>query len=70
MFVANDDKLQIVITTVDIARQFAEADKSVGRERCRYLDLNTDPRTLRSFSVTAEEGACCHAQVVSACAGL
>jgi len=68
--VANDDKLQIVNTTVDISRQFAEADKDSGRERCRYLDLNTNPRTIRFFSITADEAASCHAQVVSACAGL
>lgn len=68
--VANDDKLQIVNTTTDIARQFAEVDKSTDRERCRYLDLNTDPRTIRSFSITVEEAASCHAQVLAACNAL
>jgi len=68
--IANDDKLQIVNTTSDISRQFAEADKDDGRERCRYLDLNVDPRAVRFFSITSEEAASCHAQVVSACDGL
>ena len=63
------DKLQIVNTTADISRQFAEADTEVGRERCRYLDLNS-PRTIRFFSITADEAAGCYAQVVSACAAL
>ena len=67
---ANDDKIQIVNTTVDISRQFAEADKSVGRERCRYLDLNTDPRTIRFFNIEADEAASCHAQVINACSSL
>jgi hypothetical protein len=64
------DKLQIVNTTVDIARQFAEADTEAGRERCRYLDLNTSPRTIRFFSITADEAQSCFSQVEQACSGL
>lgn len=64
------NKLQKINTTLDIARQFAEADTNAGRERCRYLDLNTVTPTLRTFSITPEEAQSCYAQVDQACAGL
>ena len=68
--VANDDKLQIVNTPVDISRQFAEADKDVGRERCRYLELHLWLILYFFHYISADEAASCHAQVVSACEGL
>lgn len=66
----NVDLLQMVNTTADISRNFAEANKGAGRERCRYLDLNASPRTIRFFNITTEEAASCHAQVVTACESL
>ena len=59
----------IVNTTLGAPRQQAEADTDPGRERCRYIFLG-DPRTIRSFSITAEEAQSCAAQVQSACDGL
>jgi len=45
--------------------KFAEAD--TGANRCRYIDLNAVPPTIRSFQITAEEAASCYAQVSDAC---
>ena len=64
------DKVQMVNTTQDISRHFAEADQETSRERCRYIDLNTDPRTIRSFTITADEAASCYSQVTQACSAL
>jgi len=47
--------------------KFAEADTGVGRERCRYIDLNVVPRIVRSFSITAEEAQSCFGDVEQAC---
>ncbi len=49
---------------------FAEADTSVGRERCRYIDLNSAPPVIRSFQITPEEAASCYAAVSSSCDAL
>jgi hypothetical protein len=46
---------------------FAEADTNTGRERCRYIDLNAAPPTIRSFTISPEEAASCYAQASSAC---
>jgi hypothetical protein len=46
--------------------KFAEADTNANR--CRYIDLNAAPPTIRSFQVTAEEAASCYVQVQDACA--
>lgn len=48
-------------------RHAAFADTAVGRERCRYIDLNTAPTTIRSFSITPAEAASCLADVKAAC---
>jgi hypothetical protein len=64
------DKLQLVNTTLDISRNFAEADTNAGRERCRYIDLNTSPRTIRSFNLSPEDAQECYTMVEQACAGL
>ena len=69
MCTAGSNKLQILNTTVGHARNQAEADTSVDRERCRFLDF-TAPRTIRSFSITPEEAQSCFSQVEQACAGL
>ena len=45
--------------------KFAEGDK--GANRCRYIDLNSVPPTVRSFQITAEEAQSCYAQVEAAC---
>jgi len=47
--------------------KFADADKTVNRERCRYIDLNTSPRTIRSFTIAPEEAAGCYSEIVAAC---
>lgn len=68
--VPSTNKLQIVNTTTDISQNLAEADTNAGRERCRYIDLNTAPRTVRSFAITPEEAQSCYAAVVQACSSL
>jgi len=50
--------------------KFADADKTDGRERCRYIDLNADPRTIRSFTITAEEAQVCYDSLDAACAAI
>jgi hypothetical protein len=60
------DKIQIIDNAP--RTKFAEADQNAGRERCRYIDLNSDPRTIRSFQITPEEAASCYTQVADACA--
>lgn len=54
---------------IDIAARThsALAETAVGRERCRYIDLNTAPATIRSFTVTPAEAASCLTDVQSAC---
>lgn len=49
---------------------FAEADTSIGRERCRYIDLNVVPPSVRSFSITAPEAQSCFTAVSAACNAL
>ncbi len=46
----------------------ALAETAVGRERCRYVDLNTVPTTIRSLTITPAEAVSCRADVVAACA--
>jgi hypothetical protein len=58
------DKIQIIDNAP--RTKFAEAD--AGRDRCRYIDLNAVPPTVRSFQVTDEEAASCYTQVADACA--
>ena len=45
--------------------KFAEGDANANR--CRYIDLNAAPPTIRSFQVTPEEAQSCYTQVVNAC---
>ncbi len=47
--------------------KFAEADTTAGRERCRYIDLNTSPRIIRSFTISQEEAQVCYNAAVAAC---
>jgi hypothetical protein len=60
------NKLQII----DIAPKthFAEANANAGQERCRYINLNTSPITLRNFGITPEQALSCLADVQAACA--
>lgn len=60
------NKLQII----DIAPRshFAEANANAGEERCRYIDLNTSPATLRNFAITPEQAQSCLVDVQNACA--
>lgn len=62
----SSSKLQII----DIAPRshFAEANANAGQERCRYIDLNTSPTTLRNFAITPEQALSCLADVQAACA--
>ena len=62
------DKLQIIDNAPKT--HFAEADKNSGSERCRYIDLNTAPPTIRSFAITAPEAQSCYAAVNAACDAL
>lgn len=45
----------------------AEADTTAGRERCRYINLNISPATVRNFSVTPAESLACYADIEAAC---
>lgn len=45
----------------------AEADTTVGRERCRYIDLNVSPATVRNFTITPAEALACYTDVQAAC---
>jgi hypothetical protein len=47
--------------------RFAEADTTSGGERCRYIDLNAAPPTIRSFSINDTEAQSCYAKVTDAC---
>jgi len=49
---------------------FAEADITLSRERCRYIDLNMAIPLVRSFSITAPEAQSCYAAVTTACNAL
>lgn len=59
------NRLQII----DIAplTHFAEANTNVGFERCRYIDRNTSPTTIRSFGITQEQALSCLQDVQAAC---
>lgn len=59
------DKVQIIDNAPKT--KFAEADKNVGRERCRYINLNAVPPVIRSFQITAAEAQSCYTQVSNAC---
>jgi hypothetical protein len=62
------EKIEIINTTLGHARNSADATITVGRERCRYIDF-TDPRTIRSFSITPAEAQSCFTQLEQACTG-
>lgn len=59
------DKIQIIDNVPKT--KFAEADNNVGRERCRYIDLNAVPPVIRNFQITPAEAQSCYAQVSAAC---
>ena len=59
------NKLQIVDNSP--RTRFAEAD-TTGLGRCRYIDLNASPATIRSFTITPAEAQVCFNDVQSACA--
>lgn len=50
--------------------KFAEANTAAGRERCRYIDLNSTPRTINSQTISPEDAQACYAAVEQACSGL
>lgn len=62
---SSTNKLQII----DVAplTHFAEANANAGAERCRYIDRNTAPVTIRSFTITLEQAQSCLADVQAAC---
>lgn len=62
------NKIQIIDNTPKT--HFAEADITLGRERCRYIDLNVTPPTVKSLSITAPEAQSCYAAVTTACSAL
>lgn len=45
----------------------AEAETTAGRERCRYIDLNISPVTVRNFTITPAEALACYTDVQAAC---
>ncbi len=59
------EKIQIIDNA--LKTKFADADTNVDSERCRYIDLNSVPPTIRSFTISADEAASCYAQVEAAC---
>jgi len=48
----------------------ADADTSLSRERCRYIDLNISPAVIRNFGITAPEAQSCFTAVTAACTAL
>jgi len=50
--------------------KFAEADMTDGRERCRYIDINAAPPTIRNFNITAEQASVCFDAIDSACSSI
>lgn len=64
--IGSTNKLQIIDNAPKT--HFAEANVNAGEERCRYIDRNTSPLTLRNFSITPAEAASCFADVQAACA--
>lgn len=62
------NRIQIIDNA--IRTHFAEADTTLSRERCRYIDLNMSPTVIRSFNITAPEAASCYTAVSSACAAV
>lgn len=62
---ASTGKIQIINNAPKT--HFADADTNTGSERCRYIDLNVAPPTVRSFSISPEEAQACFAAVTSAC---
>ena len=65
---SSSEKAQIIDNAA--RTKFAEADANAGRERCRYIDLNAVPPTVRSQTITATEAAACLAQVQDACSSV
>ena len=63
--VSGTNKLQVINTAPKT--NFAEADTTLGRERCRYINLNTVPPVVRSFSITAPEAQSCYAALDALC---
>jgi hypothetical protein len=63
--IGSTNKLQIIDSAPKT--HFAEANVNAGEERCRYIDRNTSPLTLRNFSITPAEAASCLADVQAAC---
>ncbi|MCW9055763.1 MAG: hypothetical protein OQK47_04000 [Gammaproteobacteria bacterium] len=61
----SSDKVQVIDNAV--RTKFADADITPSSERCRYIDLNTDPRIIRSFTITAEEAQGCFTVLVNTC---
>lgn len=61
----NTNKIQLIDNAPKT--HFAEADKNTGGERCRYIDLNTLPPTIRSFAISAPEAQSCFTAVNTAC---
>jgi hypothetical protein len=59
------DQIQLTDNAPTVKRAYA--DTSEGRERCRYIDLNTDPRTIRSFTIPAEQAQVCYESLDAAC---
>jgi hypothetical protein len=53
---------------------FAEADTTITRERCRYIDLNVTPPVVRSFSIVDPDAQLkaqsCYAAVTAVCNAL
>lgn len=64
--IGSTNKLQIIDNA--LKTHFAEANANPSQERCRYIDLNTSPITLRNFAITPEQALSCLADVQAACA--
>ena len=60
-------KIQIID---DGPLHFADADKTTGRERCRYVDTGLVPPTVRSQTITAEQAQVCFDALSQACSAL
>ena len=63
----NPSPTSVQIINSDAALNLADADIRVGGERCRFINVNTAPPTIRSFSITPEEAESCAAIISTAC---
>lgn len=66
--VRGTNTIQIIDNTPRL--HLADANTTVGRERCRYIDANQASPVVRIFTISAPEAQSCYTAVSSACTAL